>query len=95
MDRSTRNLLAIANIAALADARYSLERLAKIPKRPEKPCLYCRKPHNHNNSFCSAECCRNYRFEKASTPPHSRLGDIDTLESPEVVEGPKINMEDG
>jgi len=28
---------------------------------PEKPCLNCGKPKRHNNSFCSAECCRIHR----------------------------------
>jgi len=27
----------------------------------EKPCIKCGKLKIHNNSFCSAECCRNYR----------------------------------
>lgn len=30
-------------------------------RRPEKSCLYCGRPHHHNNSFCSAEHCRLYR----------------------------------
>lgn len=24
----------------------------------EKSCLYCGKAHKHNNSYCSAECCK-------------------------------------
>ncbi len=27
----------------------------------EKPCLNCGKMKQHNNSFCSAECCREHR----------------------------------
>ena len=25
-----------------------------------RPCLWCKKPHQNNNCFCSAECCRAY-----------------------------------
>ena len=33
-----------------------------IPKpEDERPCLNCRKLHSHNNSFCSAECCKVYK----------------------------------
>ena len=30
-------------------------------KSNERPCLHCGKPKVHNNSFCSADCCRAYR----------------------------------
>lgn len=30
----------------------------------EKPCLHCGKMKRHNNSFCSAECCRAHRGRK-------------------------------
>ena len=28
---------------------------------PEKPCCQCGKMKRHNNSFCSAECCRVWK----------------------------------
>lgn len=31
------------------------------PSLPAKPCLCCGTPKQHNNSFCSAECCKAYR----------------------------------
>jgi hypothetical protein len=31
---------------------------------PEKPCLNCGKMKKHNNAYCSAECCRQYRIRK-------------------------------
>ena len=31
------------------------------PSRPDKPCLTCGTMHNHNNAYCSAECCRAHR----------------------------------
>lgn len=27
----------------------------------ERPCLNCGKPKRHNNSFCSANCCKEYK----------------------------------
>lgn len=30
----------------------------------EEPCLWCKKLKIHNNSFCSAECCRLHRQSK-------------------------------
>jgi len=32
----------------------------------EKPCLQCGKMKRHNNSFCSAECCRAHRANHAT-----------------------------
>jgi hypothetical protein len=37
---------------------------------PEKrPCIHCGKLKQHNNSFCSAECCKSYRNKT-----HKQLG---------------------
>lgn len=41
---------------------YNGSKVKRIPK--EKPCLYCGKPKRHNNSFCSGECCSEYRRKK-------------------------------
>jgi len=30
------------------------------PSKTKKKCLVCQKEHTHNNSFCSAECSKNY-----------------------------------
>jgi hypothetical protein len=32
------------------------------PKEP-KQCLECGKDHQHNNSWCSKECCKNWRLK--------------------------------
>lgn len=32
--------------------------------KPARPCLRCGTMHQHNNCFCSAECCRSYAVEK-------------------------------
>jgi len=29
--------------------------------RPYKGCLNCGIPHQHNNSWCSKECCKEYK----------------------------------
>jgi hypothetical protein len=34
---------------------------------PTKPCLFCGKPHSHNNSFCSAECCKAWKERERAT----------------------------
>lgn len=39
----------------------SLEPLVDKFKRESKPCLYCDSKHDHNNSFCSKECCAAYK----------------------------------
>lgn len=36
----------------------------KEPKKT-RPCVNCKKPHTHNNSFCSAECCKEHRAKKS------------------------------
>jgi hypothetical protein len=30
-------------------------------RRPFRPCLNCGKNHNNANSFCSKECCKEYK----------------------------------
>ncbi|WP_299733907.1 hypothetical protein [uncultured Endozoicomonas sp.] len=32
-------------------------------KKKPRPCLQCNHLHNHNNSWCSAECRRKFRQE--------------------------------
>jgi hypothetical protein len=37
----------------------------KFLSQPQpKKCLLCGKEHNHNNSFCCSEHCREYRNKK-------------------------------
>lgn len=36
-------------------------------KRDERPCLNCGATHSNNNSFCSRECCLEYRTKKEAT----------------------------
>ena len=31
---------------------------------PERPCVVCGTPKRHNNSYCSAECCKKDRESK-------------------------------
>ncbi len=32
--------------------------------KPKLPCLNCKKIKQHNNCFCSAECCKEYDLKK-------------------------------
>jgi hypothetical protein len=56
---------AAALIAAFSGnaLNHEIERLEKKAFRPTKKCLNpeCDKEHTHNNSWCSAECCRTWR----------------------------------
>lgn len=35
------------------------------PEIPKRPCLNCSKEKQHNNAYCSGECCREHRAKKA------------------------------
>jgi hypothetical protein len=37
-------------------------------RQEPRPCLRCGKMHDHNNSFCSAECCKAWKNEKRGEP---------------------------
>ena len=38
-------------------------RKLKVVEREEKSCLRCGKKHKHNNSWCSPECCKQWKIE--------------------------------
>ena len=44
-------------LAAQTVTPYSIRRRAK----PTKPCLSCGILHQHNNAFCSANCCKAHK----------------------------------
>lgn len=49
-------------LAALAFAAGGTTRPAPARlQRGKRTCLNCDRPHDHNNSFCSASCCREYK----------------------------------
>jgi len=66
---SMRNAGAMGMLAALMGASLFGGEMYGSPTRfipeekPERPCLRCGTMHQHNNSFCSAECCRSYAAE--------------------------------
>lgn len=35
-------------------------------EKPSRPCVVCGKPKYHNNSYCSAACCRKDREDAKS-----------------------------
>jgi len=39
-----------------------------------RKCIQCGQPRYHNNSFCSAACCKAYK-EKKRNPPTSEASD--------------------
>lgn len=54
----TRAPLALAMAIGMGG---SLRVLPPAKERKVKKCLACSKEHTHNNSFCSAECCKKYK----------------------------------
>lgn len=63
---SQKQLVRVAAIAALLGAGqgYGFYSCRDKPEPEEKPCLNCGKSKRHNNSFCSGDCCREYRKRK-------------------------------
>jgi hypothetical protein len=71
MSASNKNILAteydpkLSAITWLAVAAQGCEitKSNKVQHRKTKTCLRvnCNIEHDHNNSFCSAECCKAYR----------------------------------
>jgi len=54
-------------VATMAASGWHLtepSRYFKAKPKPVKQCLECGKEHKHNNSWCSAECCKAYRQKK-------------------------------
>lgn len=47
--------------------------------KPWKDCLHCGKPHQHNNAFCSPECCKDYRALSFNTTAQTS-GEVDSGE---------------
>lgn len=37
--------------------------LAKRQGRKVRPCVNCGKEHDHNNCYCSAQCCKEHRAD--------------------------------
>lgn len=35
-----------------------------LETKAAKSCIICNEPHKHNNSFCSADCCKSYKGVK-------------------------------
>ena len=50
----------IRYIAALCEPRDMIGQVKRKPKQA-KQCLVCDKSHTHNNSYCSAKCCKDQR----------------------------------
>lgn len=57
---------AMALIAAFSGNAidHEVNRLKRKAYRPTKQCLECGADHKHNNSWCSAECCKAWLLKK-------------------------------
>ena len=66
MDKKIHTLIS-ASTGLMLNALDNLPLSAPVYRKPKRPCLQCGKPHNHNNSWCSADCCKKYRSEQQNT----------------------------
>lgn len=56
----------LAMILAMAESFMPTAKPKKV-KPGYKACLQCGKQHTHNNAFCSAKCCKEYRNATTTT----------------------------
>ena len=77
LDREYKTAMKKETLSALAismavSAQLLLDNLGDVAgakrKRALRPCLKCGKKHDHNNSFCSAECCKAWKNERIKQP---------------------------
>lgn len=59
--RAGASMLAAASMLAMMGGMPGSGLSHGPAEKPERPCLLCGKPHQHNNCWCSAECCREWR----------------------------------
>jgi hypothetical protein len=67
------------------------------PSRPRdiKKCLNCGRLHQHNNSFCSSQCCQNWRKQK-QLPKEVAVGLKDSVNLAfEDLDNPDMEVELG
>jgi len=69
----------IAGMLSLSAGVDTGRRAVSAPSKGPRPCIQCKHLHSHNNSFCSADCCRAY---KAAKMTHQRIGAIGGQTSP-------------
>lgn len=64
--RSIQKALALASISAVICGGFSASPSPLPARKPKeiKKCLFCSKSHTHHNSFCSPECCKEYRMNR-------------------------------
>jgi hypothetical protein len=62
--RNTFGMLLAAASIFCPDNAYSYESSVIKTKKDLRPCLYCGTLHDHNNSFCSPECCKAWNAER-------------------------------
>jgi hypothetical protein len=66
MNKKNKMLSSILPIMAMAamDDRFWDVPTPTIKIKQKQYCLNCGKEKNHNNSFCSPECCKNYKHKQ-------------------------------
>jgi len=64
-----RNFKLQSAMAAAAMLGYGGELMRSVgsrsePATPSRPCVNCGKEKQHNNAYCSRDCCRKHRAKK-------------------------------
>ena len=59
----SENAEKLATMLALSRG-FAISISSKVSNKRFKQCLNCNKGHMHNNSFCSADCCKEWRAKK-------------------------------
>jgi hypothetical protein len=63
-----KNPIRVAMISIMEDLQFLV-----ADKTKEKiPCLWCKKEKRHNNSFCSAKCCKEYNIMQVTLRKNSQ-----------------------
>jgi len=81
MMRQIKQSTAIVNmLAASMTQRDTFNSTGKKRAKKVKTCLVCPTEHTHNNAFCSAECCEEYktsskRLSSNDYPAIAKVGD--------------------
>ena len=60
--KELKSRLSLAAMMAMLPSEYfDMMGPPRPDPKPKRKCLNCGELHNHNNAWCSAECCKEWR----------------------------------
>lgn len=62
-----KNKLLVSAIAGILTEQYVEEKYGaslRAEPKPKKTCVECKAEHTHNNSWCSAKCCKTWKSKQ-------------------------------